>query len=124
MATKRKISSIGYRKGNRYYGEQCTQGFYYFNPNAKKGEAVYIPEGTFDDSDEDFVTEGDIYDMADIRMAALLRLEVTEGYDALSRKRKAEELDRLVNGFLDWCADGEAWCYPETYFDDCDIDFD
>ena len=117
---------IGYRKGKRYYGEYRSQGFYYFNHNAKKNEVVYIPERTFKDSGNDFVTKDDgyLYRMGDIRMAALLRLDVTEGFDELSQKHQAAELDRLVQEFLDWCAAGEAWCGPEAYFEDCDDELD
>ena len=114
---------IGKHENNRYYPDYCTQGSYYFNPEAGEGEAVYIPEHQFDDND--FLSEGDegIYTMEDLRTAARNRLEDIEGYAELSDERKTEELNRLVQGFVEWCGDGEAWCYPETYFSDCDIEF-
>jgi len=114
---------IGKHENNRYYPEYCTQGSYYFNPEASEGEVVYIPEHQFDDND--FLSEGGVgmYTMEDLRTAARARLEEIEGYAELSDERKAEELDRLVQGFIEWCGDGEAWCYPETYFADRDIEF-
>lgn len=114
---------IGRHENNRYYPDQCSQGFYYFNPDAKEGEVVYIPEHAFDD--KDFLTEGskDMYTMADLRRAAKCCLTEIEGYDELTATRQKKELDMLINGFLEWCGDGEAWCYPETYFDDRDIEF-
>ena len=48
---------IGKHENNRYYPEQCTQGSYYFNPEASEGEVVYIHEYSFDS--DDFLTEGD-----------------------------------------------------------------
>ena len=115
---------IGKHIDNRFYPEQCSQGFYYFNDEAKEGEVVYIPEHAFDD-DEDFLEEGseDLYTMEDIRKSAKQRLSDIEGYDELDEARKEQELDRLVKSFLEWCGDGEAWTYPETYFDERDIEF-
>jgi hypothetical protein len=114
---------IGKHENNRYYPEQCTQGSYYFNPEASEGEVVYIPEYLFDNND--FLNEGDegMYTMNDLRASAQTRLKDIEGYADLSDERKSDELNRLVHGFIEWCGDGEAWCFPETYFAECDIEF-
>ena len=114
---------IGEHKDNRYYPEQGSQGYYYFNGEAEEGEVVYIPETAF--GCKEFLEEGDddLYTMADLRREARDRLVEVEGYDDLSEAQKSIEQDRLLTSFLEWCRDGEAWCYPSTYFDDVDVEF-
>lgn len=115
---------IGRHENNRYYPEQCAQGSYYFNPEASEGEVVYIPESSFTFNNTEFLSKGDrgMYTMEDLRRVARQRLEYIDEYAYLSDERKTDELNRLVRGFIEWCGDGEAWCYPETYFGERDIE--